>query len=239
MLFILFGDIIKNIRNNNGLTQEQFSELIYCSVQSLSNWERNISIPSINTFNIISKKFNVPIDYMFNNEELDTEKYIFNLCKKFLENKIVPKTEDIKKNIIFNESIVDSYFNSDSELIIFIIEHFDKNIKNKLLLNIKSYNSILTSFIDNGLPLIIKNKPFLKPLYLNKYSNGIIGFYLKDSYYNYLSQFLGDSNELTIRLLISDILEIINASLTYYDNYSIIEIKSICKQIFSNYRKFI
>lgn len=236
MLFILFGDVIKNIRKNNGLTQEKFSEEIYCSTQSLSNWERNISIPSINTLNIISKKFNVPINYMFNNEELNIEDYIFNLCKEFLKNNIVPKVEDIEKNVIFNKSIIKRYFYSNSDLIIFIIKYFDNNIKKTLLKNIVSYHNIISVFVDDCLPLIIKNKDFLKPLYNDKYSVGIVENYLKDEYYKILKKSIGNENELKIRLIISNILEIINAALTYYGDYSKAHLKQICKNIFEQYK---
>ena len=64
---------LKDARANAGLTQEQVAEKIMVSRQTISNWENNNILPSIEMLIRISKFFSVSTDFLL---ELDTREYI-------------------------------------------------------------------------------------------------------------------------------------------------------------------
>jgi transcriptional regulator with XRE-family HTH domain len=68
-----FGEKIKSIRTNMGLTQEKFSRKIGVSQQTLSDWERGRSLPSFATLSLLSVKLEVNINF-FKEEITDIEK---------------------------------------------------------------------------------------------------------------------------------------------------------------------
>jgi len=44
--FVLVGDVIKEIRNLSGITQEQFAQFLNVSFSTINRWENNHSSPS-------------------------------------------------------------------------------------------------------------------------------------------------------------------------------------------------
>ena len=55
-------DIIRNIRENNNLTQEQFAELIHVTRQAVSRWENGETQPDTEQLKTLSKQFGVSIN---------------------------------------------------------------------------------------------------------------------------------------------------------------------------------
>lgn len=43
---MLYGDVIKDIRIETGLTQEQFARILDVSYSTINRWENNHSVPS-------------------------------------------------------------------------------------------------------------------------------------------------------------------------------------------------
>lgn len=69
----MFGDMIKNLRQSHNLNQVQLSASLNVSKQTVSNWENNNILPSIDMLVKISQFFSVSTDYLL---ELDTRNYI-------------------------------------------------------------------------------------------------------------------------------------------------------------------
>ena len=61
---------IKQIRNDNKLTQEQFAEKMLVSRTAVSKWENGTCYPSIDSLKYISKIFNVSLDKLLSSEEI-------------------------------------------------------------------------------------------------------------------------------------------------------------------------
>ena len=83
------GQKIKELRQENGLTQEDLAEQLGVSFQAISRWENGTTYPDITLLPIIANMFDVTIDYL-----LDMESY--------------KKNEEVKKifeqdGILFNE----------------------------------------------------------------------------------------------------------------------------------------
>ncbi|MBR4021955.1 MAG: helix-turn-helix transcriptional regulator [Ruminococcus sp.] len=68
----MFGERIKELRLNLGLNQVEFSKLLNVTKQSVSNWENNNILPSIDMLINISKKFSVSADYLLGLSEIPT-----------------------------------------------------------------------------------------------------------------------------------------------------------------------
>lgn len=69
----MFGEIIKKIRTAHHLNQVQLANKLNVSKQTVSNWENNNILPSIDMLVKIARLFSVSTDYLL---ELDDRDYI-------------------------------------------------------------------------------------------------------------------------------------------------------------------
>ena len=72
---------VLKIRQDNKLSQEQFTEMVGVTRQAVSRWEMGVSVPNINTLILISEKFDIPVDEMLKSgdvvEKIDNNKTPF------------------------------------------------------------------------------------------------------------------------------------------------------------------
>ena len=68
------ADNIVALRKKHGLSQEQFAEKIGVTRQAVSNWERRIATPDVETLDLIAKLFDTDLTAMVNGESTGTEK---------------------------------------------------------------------------------------------------------------------------------------------------------------------
>ena len=59
-----FGNILKKIRQENNLTQEELAKKIDTSRSNIANYENDKNMPSIDILDKLSKIFNCSIDYL-------------------------------------------------------------------------------------------------------------------------------------------------------------------------------
>jgi len=69
----MFGDVIKQLRTSYNFSQVKLAEELNVSKQTVSNWENNNILPSIEMLIKIARFFSVSTDYLL---ELDDRKYI-------------------------------------------------------------------------------------------------------------------------------------------------------------------
>lgn len=55
-------EILKNLREKNGLTQEQMAERVMVTRQAVSRWETGETQPNIDTLKLLSREFDVSIN---------------------------------------------------------------------------------------------------------------------------------------------------------------------------------
>ena len=60
----MFGDVIKHLRQSYNLNQVQLAQKLNVSKQTVSNWENNNILPSIEMLIKIAKYFSVSTDYL-------------------------------------------------------------------------------------------------------------------------------------------------------------------------------
>lgn len=56
------GKNLRMARQNSGYTQAEVSDMLFVSQQTISNWEKEISTPSINDLVKISNLYQVSVD---------------------------------------------------------------------------------------------------------------------------------------------------------------------------------
>lgn len=69
----MFGDKVKTLRQSYNLSQVQLAKQLQVSKQTVSNWENNNILPSIEMLISIAKYFSVSTDFLL---ELDGRRYI-------------------------------------------------------------------------------------------------------------------------------------------------------------------
>ena len=102
----MIGRILKEKREDLGLTQNEIAEMLMLSPQSISKWERELAEPSIEYLPKLAKIFECPIEDFF---ELD--KYsVDNLdltSSLFIKLSREGKFEDAKKQLLSNDKEID------------------------------------------------------------------------------------------------------------------------------------
>lgn len=73
------GQIIKELRRQKGITQEELAEMMYVTPQAISKWERDVGYPDITQLVPLADAFGVSTDVLLNHEggeqDVDIEKY--------------------------------------------------------------------------------------------------------------------------------------------------------------------
>lgn len=81
-------NIYKKLRKEKKLTQKQLAELIHVDQSTISKWEKEKTIPDVQTLEILSNFFKIPIDNLVkgneykNTIEIEEEKSINEISKK-------------------------------------------------------------------------------------------------------------------------------------------------------------
>lgn len=65
-------EIIKKLRNENNLTQDDLANALNCKRQKIADWERGKSLPAVNDVILLSKFFNVSTDYLLGLTDVTT-----------------------------------------------------------------------------------------------------------------------------------------------------------------------
>lgn len=69
----MFGDTVKTLKISHNLSQVKLAEALNVSKQTISNWENNNILPSIEMLITISHFFSVSTDYLL---EQDRRRYV-------------------------------------------------------------------------------------------------------------------------------------------------------------------
>lgn len=198
-----FGEIIKDIRKKNNLTQKELADKLYVTYQAVSKWENNKSIPDISILQNISKMFNIDLNYLTNTKKRNNTIYfiliIIFLILSLTITILITKnhTHDFEMRTIettcndFNLSGTIAYNKDKTAIFISEIDYCGLN-KDQI------YDKITSTLYQNE-----NNK--IKNIITNKEKNNLsLNDYLKDLTYhvdNYKSTCLDyNKNELYIKI---------------------------------------
>ena len=77
-----FGNIIKKLRLEKNITQEQLAEVLSISGQAVSRWETNMALPDISLLPVLANFFDVTTDYLLEVDITRKEKEIKDWLEK-------------------------------------------------------------------------------------------------------------------------------------------------------------
>ena len=66
-----FGEKLKKIRTDKGLSQDELAEILGTSKQVISRYETNQRVPKVTVVSDYAQKLNVSLTYLLNNNEVD------------------------------------------------------------------------------------------------------------------------------------------------------------------------
>ena len=98
----MLGDQIKKLRIAKQINQVQLAQHLGVTKQSISNWENNNILPSIDILKKIAQFFNCSTDYLL---ELDTNKFFIETTNLSLEQSVhiqqlIKDMELLNKNLV-------------------------------------------------------------------------------------------------------------------------------------------
>ncbi|PAT01766.1 hypothetical protein CI105_04560 [Candidatus Izimaplasma bacterium ZiA1] len=146
------GEKITESRIKNNLTQSELADKLYVTHQAVSKWENGKSIPSIEVLVSLTKLFNISIDYLLDDSEIDSND--FESMLSFLPRDIAFKDYI---NSASNNQIIDAFYKFNIEERQYILDLIiSSNIKLDIkkiwpYLNKKERNYLLNVILTNKL----------------------------------------------------------------------------------------
>ncbi len=78
------GEIIKQIRRDNNLTQQKLGDMLGVTYQAVSKWENGKNIPDIATLKLISEKFGVDLNELLTGNKTENVSKTKKIPKKYI-----------------------------------------------------------------------------------------------------------------------------------------------------------
>ena len=72
------GENVKNFRKSSNITQEELSEMLGVSCQSVSRWELGVCYPDVELLPSIAEIFSISVDTLLGNDKSEEQKRIEN-----------------------------------------------------------------------------------------------------------------------------------------------------------------
>lgn len=173
-----FGLIIKKLREQNGLSQEDLGKIVNVSDKTVSSWEVNRTEPKMGIVQQLADYFKVTTDYLIKGDILENNKFddFSNIFK--IEKKKFPLLGEIAcGKPIYADEQIESYVMAGTE----IHADFCLKCKGDSMINVRIYDGDIVfirkqEIVDNGeiAAVIIDNEATLKRFYYFKEANVVI-----------------------------------------------------------------
>lgn len=95
------GKVIKYLRKERGITQEELAGTLGVTAQAVSRWENGVGIPDISLLVPIANYFNVSMDILFSRENGSIDKQVCDILEH-IENAELPH---VKKNELLKDAL--------------------------------------------------------------------------------------------------------------------------------------
>lgn len=199
------GQIIKELRKRNGLTQSKLAEIIHVSDKTISKWELGLSVPESDILVKLSEYFNVSVeDLIKGNKKILITKDIKKkrimvgilICLIFILSILLFNSYYKRKSDVYVLSGNDNYslngliYNTSKKQVIELNNlstklDFGNDLTQEITIILKSNNTIINSLeFDNETPLSPVNDYLLK---FDLSLSGKADYYLLTSQINDLS----------------------------------------------------
>jgi len=105
-----FGERIRTLRLESGLTGEEFGKNLNVAKNTVSNWENNKRVPSKEVIVLIADYFKTTTDYLLCNTDIKNESGMVEAIKKVLIDKgFTDKPEELEEMREFLRRAMDLY----------------------------------------------------------------------------------------------------------------------------------
>ena len=128
-----FGRRIKKLRIDSGLSMQDLADKVGVTKSSINMWENSNSVPKDNILIILSKIFNVSIDYLLGNEKMEekvpenkTLHYIQRNLEKLDEQKVTNVAYVWHSYAAYNTRSIDQWYPGDEYVDWCAISYFAK-----------------------------------------------------------------------------------------------------------------
>lgn len=125
------GKRISNLRKNKNLTQNDLSEQLYVTHQAISKWENGKSLPSIEILYEMTKLFNVSIDFLLDDTEIDHSDY-----QSMFRN--------MERDVVIGKYLQSNTPDSELPNIFYLLNQHERNLILSLIINEKLDVTITT-----------------------------------------------------------------------------------------------
>ncbi len=99
----MIGDNIKKFRLEKGLTQKALAEELNVVRQTVSKWEKNLSLPDADTLSKISETLGVSVNELLGVEEISREEESLSMEKVYRQ--LVELNQAVTKQNVFIEKL--------------------------------------------------------------------------------------------------------------------------------------
>ncbi|WP_433620596.1 helix-turn-helix domain-containing protein [Paenibacillus cellulositrophicus] len=126
------GSIIRKLRLQSGITQEQLSNALAVSVQTISRWETSANYPDLEMLPLIARYFRVTTDYLLgieggnNNMKLLKTVETFEVPSREEAESLVKKFSSEKFPVLLGHKITE---NDDGAIILEVEKKFGVNLE--------------------------------------------------------------------------------------------------------------
>lgn len=176
---MLIGERIKLLRKSKNLTQKAFANQLYISFQSVSNWERNVSQPTMEILLEIIDKYDLTLDYFIDRQHtFEENKLKGKIVEAFFEaietnQDVIPSLNTVSQFCEMPLIEIKTYFPSFSDLMYYAINKIDSNIQLTVKNKVAKKKDIMDVFLYDVTPLLYEKKEILYLLYTRTYTNGV------------------------------------------------------------------
>lgn len=118
------GKKISTLRKRQDLTQNDLSEILFVTHQAISKWENGKSIPSIEILYEMTKLFNVSIDYLLDDTQIDQNDY-------------QTKFRNMKREVVIASYLQSKDPNAELKDIFYLLNQLERNLIISLIINQK------------------------------------------------------------------------------------------------------
>lgn len=91
------SQVIKRLRKEKNITQEELAKVLNVTYQSVSRWENDLAYPDVELIPLIASYFNVTTDVLFGTDETSVEYKIQEYLKLIQEQQKINSDEDFKR----------------------------------------------------------------------------------------------------------------------------------------------
>ena len=104
---MLLGNRIKNLREENGLTQEELAKKLSVSKSAISYYENGKRIPTVDNFHKLARILNVSFDYLVGNDYFEVAEEDDNSYGMYMAREEMDFINEVRRHPRLHEKVIE------------------------------------------------------------------------------------------------------------------------------------